>query len=420
LISVPLHAIAEDFDAPIPVAVLSVSVFILVFAVSMPFAGWLGDRFGQKRTIIAALVLLIASQLAAAVAPSLAFLVTTRAIQGLACSTVPPLVMRMLSALYPDRKLTVMGAWAAANGVGHALGPPIGGIGSDLAGWRSTFVFMAVCSLVCLVLIAVSVPSMGGKVSSLDFRSAVMLAGGASLVLATLITLGIREVPIWPRLAAASAGLALLAGYVTVSRDNPRSIVPVSLFSDRMYLRSCVSTFTQMFTFGTVLVVVPLHLTGALDMSSSMTGIIFFAMPLTMIVTAPVASRVGVRFGIHRVLRAGFTVIFAGCLAAGLVTEHELFGGAVWPVIVTIVVLGAAMALVQTPAAAGATISSAGGHGGGLGMFNLLRFSGSTSGTAWVALMYPSGHLFGMFIGCMVLASVGFAMSFLRGATPPL
>ena len=49
----------------------------------------------------------------------------------------------------------------------------------------------------------------------------------------------------------------------------------------------------------------------------------------------------------------------------------------------------------------------------------MLRFSGSTAGTAWVALTYPTVGMFVLFAGCSAVAALGLAMSF-YGENPAL
>lgn len=413
IINVPLHAIADDFDKPISIAVLSVSAFILVLAVAMPITGWLGDRFGAKRILVAALVLMVVGQVAAALAPTMGFLIATRAVQGLACSAVPPLVMGMLVSFYPSQRLRMMGAWAAANGVGQAVGPPIGGFVSDLLGWRSIFAIMSVASLLVLIGIVRSVPRVEGRHTRLHVAGALMLSTGAACLLVALTAVSVVTVPRWEIGVAVVLGLLLLGGFLQVSRNNPRAMIPPHLIIEPRFLRSSLAAFAQMFTLGTVLVVMPLYFTGPLGLSFSQAGVLFFVLPLAMAVMAPMVSRLSDRMSPRLVLRSGLVIIIAGAAATGVVVRGEDDRGVLLPVSFLLIVLGIGMAMVQTPAAAGATRSPAGARGAALGLFNMLRFSGSTTGTAWVALVYPMDNLMLIFGGCAVIAALGLVMSYL-------
>lgn len=419
VINVPLHAIAQDFDRPISSAVLTVSAFVLVLAVAMPISGWIGDRFGRKRTLVAALVIMLTAQLAAAAAPTLAFLIGARAVQGLACSAIPPMVMGMLVGFFPARRTRMMGAWAAANGIGQALGPPIGGLISDVAGWRSIFLVMATASLLVLLGIIRSVPSPPGRYTVLHVSGALMLTGGMALLLVAMTAVSQAGTPLAGNAAVAGAGVLLLFCFVMTSRGNPRAMIPPRLIIESRYLRSCVAGFAQMFTLGTVLVLIPLYLTGSLRLSTSKAGILFFALPVSMAMMAPLVSRLADLTSPRGVLRSGMVIIIVGGVVTGLITRAtEETTGLVALICTMLVVLGVGMAMVQTPAAVGATRSPAGMTGAGLGLFNMLRFAGSTAGTAWVALMFPRGDMLIVFIGCAAVAFLGLGMSFF-GPNPP-
>nr|WP_301539728.1 MFS transporter [Nocardioides sp. zg-DK7169] len=412
IINVPLHAIAADFDRSISATVLAVSAFVLVLAVAMPLTGWLGDRLGRKRTILAALVLMLAAQLAAAAAPNLEFLIGTRAVQGLACSAIPPLVMGMLVTLFPDRRFRMMAAWAAANGVGQALGPPVGGLVSEVAGWRAIFLVMSVVTALILVGVWRSVGSRPSEAPALHLRGAFLLTSGTGLVLVALTAVSQPAVPVVVDIGAAVLGVLLLVGYVLVSRDNPRAMIPPRLIVESRFLRSSLAAFSQMFVLGTLLVVIPLYLTDTLGLSSGAAGLLFFALPVSMAAFAPAVGRLVDHAQPRTVLRSGLVVLIVGSLVTGLVATDEESVGRVAAVCALLLLLGAGVAMVQTPAAAGATRSPAGQTGAALGLFNMLRFSGSTAGTAWVALTFGRTDMLVVLTGCAVVAALGLLVSF--------
>jgi len=410
IINVPLRTIAKDFHQPVATAVLCVIAFSLFLAVMMPLTGWLGDRFGRKRILCGALVLMGVAQLASALAPNLPFLIFTRGLQGLGCSAIPPIVMGLLVYLYPAERSRMMGAWAAANGIGQAAGPPVGGIVSDLFGWRSIFFMMAAASFVVLLVILRQVPSPPPLYSRLHRRGAFLLTTGVGLVLVGTTGVSQAAVPYWIDGTSVVVGCVLLLGFGLVSRGNPRALIPIHYIFESRFARSAVAAFAQMFTLGTVLVAIPLFLTGPLGLSTSFAGALFFALPLTMAVMAPFVGRLADAVSPRPVLRAGLLVIIAGSAS----TAWSATSGSPSLIVtsVLLIALGGGMALVQTPAATGAVRSPAGAQGAALGLFNLLRFSGSTAGAAWVALLIPRGGALVMFAGCAVVAAIALALSF--------
>jgi MFS family permease len=412
VVNVPLRSIARDLQVPLSAAVLCVSAFVLALAIAMPVAGWLGDRFGMKQTLVASLVLMLAAQCLAALAPSLTVLVVLRAVQGLACSAIPPLVMGLLGSFYPDRRLAMMGAWAAANGVGQAIGPPVGGFVSDLFGWRAIFVAIAAFCAVVLALTWVLVPRVAHHVSAFDLRGAVFLTGGVGLLLVAATTVSQRASS---GLAGAEAavGLVMLLAYVALSHGRPTALIPLPVLFESRFLRSAMAAFGQMFCLGTVLVALPLFFTGPLGMSAAMAGALLFVLPVVMAVAAPVVTRLSLALGPRRMLRLGLLVIAVSGTTTGAIAQQGRGTPTAVALTVMLVVLGLGMALVQTPAAAGATSSPAGRYGAAVGLYSMVRFSGSGSAAAWVALTYPRGSMLVLFLACSVLSALALGASFL-------
>lgn len=411
IVNVPLRAIARDLDAPVSAAVLCVSAFVLTLAVAMPLAGWLGDRIGQKQTLLLALGLMLLAQVGAALATDLPMLIALRGVQGLACSAIPPMVMGLLAGFYPSQHTRSMGAWAAANGIGQAVGPPVGGIISDVAGWRMIFVVIAAACLVVLVLTWRLVPARPVLATALHLPGAVLMTVGMGMVLVAATAVSQPGVPLWLVAVVAFSGLLSLLCYGLVSRGRLTAMVPVRLIVESRFLRSSLAAFAQMFTLGTVLVALPLFFTGPLAMTAWQAGVIFFTLPAIMAVAAPFVSRLSEWSSPRIVLRSGLGVVIAGSGVTGAIA-HQGSDAATAALVVMMGVLGVGMAMVQTPAAAGATRSPAGQYGAALGLFSMLRFSGSTFAAAWVALMYPQGLFLLLFLGCSVVGLLGLLASF--------
>lgn len=412
VINVPLRAIAAEFDAETSKAVLTVTVFILVLAFAMPLVGWLGDRIGRKHVILGALVLMTSTQIWAASAPTLNSLICARAVQGLACSAFPPIVMGMLSELYPKQRIRAMGSWAAANGLGQAIGPPVGGLINDALGWRWIFGLLGLVSLVTCIATWFVVPATRKRFERLHIPSALLLTGGTGALLAAFTLTSQHSIPVIFDISAGTVGVLLLICFVIVSRNQPRAIIPPHLLVETKFFRSSVAVFCQMFVLGSTLVAVPLILTGPMELSTSIAGIIFFTLPLMMTVMAPIVGRLGGIVQPVTLLRAGLGVLILASLLLGQAGSHPQLVGITWIIVALLGALGIGVAMVQTPSASGATNSPAGQRGAALGIFSMLRFSGAAVGTAWVALILPSGHTAILFIVAGGVAAFGFAMSF--------
>lgn len=417
IVNVPLKVVMRDLHVPLAEGALVVIAFNLTFAVLMPITGWLGDRIGRRRVFCAAVLLLTVGAGGAAVAPSLPVLVGCRVLQGAATAAILPTVMGLIAQIFGSAgRGRALGLWAATNGLGQAVGPPVGGLLAGWFGWRSIFWPAIPLGIIAFLGALRFVPAGSGTALRLDWAGALTLTVGAASVLGAATAI--------PREGAGSAlvvtlllaGVALLGVFGWWIRRASAPFIPPGLLAEPSYLRSSLAVFAQMFCLGTTLLAAPLYLTGAREESTLHAGLIVFALPVAMTVLAPVAGAATERFGPRYMIRAGLVILLVGEAAVG--AEFVANSGRDFGVIVALFVAGSGVAFVQTPAATGATRSETGRLGAGLGLFNLLRFAGSALGAAWVAIVLSGGGSYGVLFGvCVVAAAVGIAGTF-AGPSP--
>jgi MFS family permease len=413
ILNVPLRDVARDLGAPIAAASLLVTALNLTFASAMPVASWVGSRFGRRRVFCLATLTLGLSAGAAMLVSDLPLLVGLRVVQGLASAAVTPNVMSIMVELFGlDRRAHALGAWASANGLGQALGPVCGGMLAGMVGWHAVFAPALPFGLLACAVALRFVPADSPRRLVLHWRGAVTLTTGAASLLTAMVLL--------PLLGAASplvvtlgaAGVFLLIGFARLIRSAPHPFVSPHIFREPSYLRSSLGVLAQMFCFGAVLLGLPLYLTGRGDVSMSATGLIVFALPLTMALCAPLAGGLVNRLGAKLTLRGALLVIGLGEAAVAILVA---WGNRNLVLAVTsLVVLGLGMAGAQTSAASGALRSEAGRSGTSIGFFNLVRFAGSTIGAAWTAMVlgFSSQPYVLLFSSCGLAAILGFAGTF--------
>jgi MFS family permease len=408
--NVPLRQITADLGAPVTQGVLVASATVLVLAVAMPVTGWVTERLGRRRALVLALSVLLMGTIGATLATNLPLLVASRAVQGLGCAAVPTAVMGTLARAWPAAlRNRVMGAWGAANGIGQAIGPPVGGLLADAFGWRAVFGALIPVTVAVLVLTLREVPHDRGHRSPMEWAGAGSLTVGVALVVTALTAAPQPGVP--PLLAAGGAalGVAVLGVFVLVGLRRSNPFIDPRLLIETRWLRSAVGVFVQQTTLAALLVAVPLYLLAVVKLSVSLTGVLIFALPLVWALSAPFVGRLADRVGPRPVLRTGLAVLLA--VDVGLAVTLGAGVQSLWVVAELLVLAGLGIALVQTPALTGATRSPAGQRGAGLGLFNMMRFVGAALGTAGVAAAWPGG-LAWLFGGCAAVAAAGLAVSF--------
>ena len=116
------------------------SLFITVYALVCPLAGWFGDRAPRLKLAAAGVFVWSAATFASGLAPTYAWLLVARAIIGAGEASYSVVTPSLLSDCYPsDRRARMLSIFYAAIPIGSALGYIVGGLVGASHGWRAAF-----------------------------------------------------------------------------------------------------------------------------------------------------------------------------------------------------------------------------------------------------------------------------------------
>ncbi len=150
-----LPALTEGFGASMPQAQLTLTALLLAFGVSQLFWGPLSDRFGRRPILLVGLTAYVAAAAASTLSPSMAVLIACRMVQGAAMGAAVMCARALVRDLYtPLQGARVMSKGLTGLGMIACLSAPLGGLLSDLSGWRMALMAPAVFGAVCLGLVA--------------------------------------------------------------------------------------------------------------------------------------------------------------------------------------------------------------------------------------------------------------------------
>jgi MFS transporter, DHA1 family, multidrug resistance protein len=149
-----LPAMTEGFGATIAQGQLTLTALLLAFGISQLVWGPLSDRFGRRPILIAGMVGYTVTSLGVVFASSIEMLITWRAIQGVAMGAVVMCARAMTRDLYaPVEGARVMSKGLSGLGLIACCSAPLGGLLSDVWGWRVAMASLTVFSLVALALV---------------------------------------------------------------------------------------------------------------------------------------------------------------------------------------------------------------------------------------------------------------------------
>ena len=178
-VTTALPAIRTDLSADLTATEWTVGAYTLSFAVLLMAGAALGDRFGRRRMFAAGMALFAVGSAAAALAPTVAVLVTARALQGVGGAVFAPLALTMFTAASPlGRRGAVLGAWGGIGGLGAAVDPLAGGGLTDWFGWQWIFWLNVPFGLALAPLALLRLAESRGPHDRIDVRGVALSAAG--------------------------------------------------------------------------------------------------------------------------------------------------------------------------------------------------------------------------------------------------
>ncbi|OJX81818.1 multidrug effflux MFS transporter [Magnetospirillum sp. 64-120] len=139
------------FGTSVEMVQMTLSVFLLGFAVAMLIYGPLSDRFGRRRVILGGVVIYVVGSLACMVAPTIEALIASRFLQAVGACCGPVVSRAVVRDVYPrEQAAKVMSYMASAMALAPFVAPLLGGWFHTLFGWRSNFILLLLFGLILL------------------------------------------------------------------------------------------------------------------------------------------------------------------------------------------------------------------------------------------------------------------------------
>jgi DHA1 family bicyclomycin/chloramphenicol resistance-like MFS transporter len=150
-----LPALTEGFGGSMAQAQLTLTALLLSFGLSQLVWGPLSDRFGRRPVLLWGMAAFVAASVGGAFSASMEMLIVWRAVQGAAMGAGVMCARAVVRDLYlPIEGARVMSKGLTGLGVIACASAPLGGLLSDLFGWRATLLTVALFGAAALVMIA--------------------------------------------------------------------------------------------------------------------------------------------------------------------------------------------------------------------------------------------------------------------------
>ncbi|GLZ01740.1 MFS transporter [Actinoplanes sp. NBRC 103695] len=405
-VNIALPAIQDSLHSGMVGLQWVVDAYTLMFAALMLSAGALADRVGARRAYVWGVALFTLGSLGCALAPGIGVLVGARVAQGAAAAVVMPASLALIRQAYDDShaRARAIALWTAGGAVAMAVGPVLGGLLTEAAGWRAVFLLNLPVGAVILGLLI--------RVPHSPRRPAVLDGGGQLTAILALAGLGFAVIEGrhlgWtsgPVLVAAALAVASGYAFYVIEARHRQPMVPPGLLKDRRVAVALAVGFAVNATFYGGIFLLGLYYQQLRGMSGITAGLMF--VPLAALVTATnlVSPRLAERIGRRAVIVTGQLVFIAAMLALLPLAAHT----PVWLVLVLLLPLSTGGAL-AVPAVTALLMDAVPPERAGTasGLLNSLRQTGGALAVALFGslLAGPGGgfSLTGMRIGLVTVA----------------
>ena len=325
-------------------AMLSTAYLISSVVFLVPSAR-IADIFGRKKVFLAGIFILGLSSVLAPLSPTIEALILCRIVEGVGVAAITSNAIALLSAVYPpERRGAVIGYAVSAVFLGLSAGPVLGGVLTQVLGWQSLFLFVAVVS-VCtfgVVWFSISHDIRENAGEPYDFFGTFLY-----MILIVMLVLGLIHLPdVWAILLLGAGVIVMLPLFVLVERRTAFPVFAIRLFSgNRIFVRGNLATVINFGATYALSFFLSLYLQFAGLLSPMEAGLVLVAMPFTQMVFSPLAGRVSDRVDPRFLTTAGMLL-----MAAGLGLLLQLSADVFLPgLTATLVLMGIAVALFASP-----------------------------------------------------------------------
>lgn len=426
-VNVAIPALATDLKAAAIKVGWLPTVYILSNVAFLLPAGKLADIYGRKKMYVWGLILNAVAALFSGWANDIDALLLWRFVQGIAGAMIFSTGIAIVSSVVPaHRRGFALGVVASCVYIGLTLAPAVGGILTELYGWRMVFFFQVplVAALVGFIVFALRGEWLQEDASRFDIKGSLLF-----MLFSGFFVYGLSQPTAFYGAVALVMSLACLVIFIVHQSKSSKPLIRIQLFREsRVFSLSLTTSFFMYASNFAILFLLSLFLQYILEYSPADAGYILLAQPLAMAILAPFAGRLADRFEPRVVATIGCLIVAVGF---GLLNQVTMQSSASY-VAMALVFTGIGFGLFSTPnnsaimgavdnrevgiASASMNLSRTIGNLFGMSVVNLMihRFIGDVQISAQVKpeLMLTVVSALQVSLAMVVLASI---FSFLRG-----
>ncbi len=364
VVNVALPSIGASLHTGLSGLQWTINAYTLTLAALILLGGSLGDRFGRRRVFVIGVTWFAVASLACGIAPDIRTLVAARAVQGIGGALLTPGSLAILqSSFRPEDRMRAIGAWSGLGGIAGAAGPFVGGYLVQTVGWRWVFLINLPLAIAVVVIARRHVPESRDPEASttLDLIGAVLGAVGLGGVTYALIAWQDNG-PTAPMVVLTGVvGVLGLAGFVWRERSAAEPMLPLGIFTSRLFTATNIVTFAVYGALGGVFLFLVLALQVVAGFSPLTAGSALLPVTLLLLLLSARMGALATRIGPRLPMTVGPLL---AAIAVLMLTRVDTSTSYVVDVLPAVTVFGLGLAFTVAPLTATVLAAAPDRHAG--------------------------------------------------------
>jgi EmrB/QacA subfamily drug resistance transporter len=358
------------------------NAYTLTFGGLLLLGARMGDILGRRQVFVAGIGVFTAASLLGGLAPTESWLLTARALQGIAAAVAAPSTLALLMMTFRGgrERARAIGLYSSISGAGSSIGLVLGGFLTDALSWRWGFFINVPIGIALVILAPKFLPETERNPGRFDFAGALTSTLGMTAVVYGFVRASSDGWANRGTIASFVAGVILLAAFGLTETRAQQPITPLRLFSNRQRTGSFIARMFLVCGMFSSFFFMTQYLQGVRDYSALKAGFAFLPLSLVMFGMVRVVPRFASRFSNATLIAGGAALAFSGMVwMSRLNTGTSYFPQIALPM----VMLGAGIGIAFIPLT---TVSIAGvapeDSGAASGLVNVSQQVGGTLGIA--------------------------------------
>jgi EmrB/QacA subfamily drug resistance transporter len=328
VVNVALPALSHGLEVNPANLSWAINAYLLPLGVLILLGGTLGDHFGRRRLFQIGLSTFAFASLACAAAPSFAWLLAARGLQGLGAALLMPNSLAILSGAFTgEARGRAIGTWAAAGALAGAMGPIIGGWIVDTVGWRAIFLLnlpiAAGAGYLAWKYVEERRASSGA--APLDALGAGLATAALGLLTWALTKASESSEAYSSAWSAAVGGILLFGLFVRhEGKLGNRALMPLAMFAAPTFVGLTLLTFFLYGSLGGLLVLLPFFLIKVEGWLAVAAGAALLPLPVLTGLGSRFMGRVASVYGERLPLSIGSGLVGIGLALYGRIGTHGI------------------------------------------------------------------------------------------------